>query len=278
MKQLKYKSSEPIDVKAVCRKYYNLLRECYKYEAGIGTSGRNFGVPMNQFAASMQDLNMIDKKFQLSDADRFFITVNSSTAIKNNPMVPKNSLIRFQYLEIIVRVSIAKFYPDTCDTEAGAVEKFFKDYLVPGRENDTKVNAHKWRVDNIWCEPVDNILKAYKDFFKALYDKCGSIKLPGKPAYVDVEDLEKMFIDIEDLFSEGCLAQRDISLGFLQAMITQIDEINNDRHVHMTFPEFLEAIVRIVDKASPATPLEVQEEAKAEEAEKLDDLKKLPKI
>ena len=215
MKALKYKSSETIDVKSVCRKYYNLLRETYKYEAGVGTSGRNFGVPMNQFAASMQDLNMIDKKFQLSDADRFFITVNSSTAIKNNPMVPKNSLIRFQYLEVMVRVSIAKFYPEPCDTEAAAVEKFFKDHLVPGREHHLAVNAHKWRQDNIWCEPVDNILKAHKDFFKALYDKCGSVKLPGKPAYVDVEDLEKMIIEIEDLFSEGGLSQRDVSLFFL---------------------------------------------------------------
>ena len=46
----------------------------------------------------------------------------------------------------------------------------------------------------------------------------------------------------------------------------------------MTFPEFMEAIVRIVDKASPAPPLEVQEDAPEEPEKKVDDNAKLPKI
>ena len=78
MKSLKYKKSTEGEVKAVCSKYYFLLKECYKYEAGMGTSGKVFGIPMNQLTSFLQDVKLIDKDFSLSDADRFFITVNSN--------------------------------------------------------------------------------------------------------------------------------------------------------------------------------------------------------
>jgi len=41
-----------------------------------------------------QDLMMVDSVFKLSDSDRFFITVDSSTKIKSY-LVPKNQMCRF---------------------------------------------------------------------------------------------------------------------------------------------------------------------------------------
>jgi hypothetical protein len=95
MKQLKYKSSTTEEVKEVMRKYYPLLKESYKFEAGTGTTGKTFGITMNQIISFCDDLELFDKNFKIADADRYFITVNSGTTIKNNPMVPKNSMIRF---------------------------------------------------------------------------------------------------------------------------------------------------------------------------------------
>jgi hypothetical protein len=46
------------------------------------------------------------------------------------------------------------------------------------------------------------------------------------------------------------LAQRDLGLVYYQAMMLQVDEINQDRHMRMTFIEFLEAFARACDKAS----------------------------
>ena len=44
------------------------------------------------------------------------------------------------------------------------------------------------------------------------------------------------------------LAIKDIYPIWNLSMFTQIDEINNDRHMNMTFAEFTEAICRIADK------------------------------
>ena len=89
--------------------------------------GKVLGVTMNQFAVFCQELNLIDKiNFSLSDADRFFITVNSSQSKEQNMLVPKNLLVRFQFLEIVVRTAIAKFFPNPAKTEAEACEILFK--------------------------------------------------------------------------------------------------------------------------------------------------------
>ena len=43
-------------------------------------------------------------------------------------------------------------------------------------------------------------------------------------------------------------------------MMTQVDEINNDRHLNMNFTEFIEAICRVADKLSlPNVPNEFVE-------------------
>ena len=38
--------------------------------------------------------------------------------------------------------------------------------------------------------------------------------------------------------------ERDASLSFCLSMMTQIDELNSDRHLKMTFVEFLETVAR----------------------------------
>jgi hypothetical protein len=42
---------------------------------------------------------------------------------------------------------------------------------------------------------------------------------------------------------------REIGILYNISMMTQMDEINKDRHIKMNFPEFVEAICRVADKA-----------------------------
>lgn len=51
------------------------------------------------------------------------------------------------------------------------------------------------------------------------------------------------------LVSQNFVA-RDISLQFTLAMMTQVDEVNNDRHLKSNLLEFIEAIARVADKVS----------------------------
>ena len=47
------------------------------------------------------------------------------------------------------------------------------------------------------------------------------------------------------------LGQRDIPYCFNLALLSQVNEIDYDRHLHAGYIEFLEAFCRCVDKSSP---------------------------
>ncbi len=49
---------------------------------------------------------------------------------------------------------------------------------------------------------------------------------------------------------------RELPFCFNNSIRLQIDEIDSDRHYNMLFPEFLEAICRAIDIASPVPPRE----------------------
>lgn len=54
-----------------------------------------------------------------------------------------------------------------------------------------------------------------------------------------------------DLIDEN-FVERDINLAFNLSQMTEIDEINQDKNSQLQYVEFLEALARIAEKASPA--------------------------
>lgn len=46
------------------------------------------------------------------------------------------------------------------------------------------------------------------------------------------------------------LPPRDISICYNLSIMTQVNEIDQERHIHLCFEEFIEALARIADKMS----------------------------
>lgn len=101
---------------------------------------------------------------KLSDCDTLFISVNVN---KQTPLVPTKALVRYKYLEIIVKMSIKRYF-ETGDTssELDAVDMFCERNLFPLKK-EIELNEHylydqqKWRSERYWNEACDNILKAF---------------------------------------------------------------------------------------------------------------------
>ena len=73
---------------------YYMMKEFYKSNSGYGKIGNIFSVALNQYTDFLKEqVRIIDgHTISMSDADRFFITVNSG---KKGPLIPANALIRF---------------------------------------------------------------------------------------------------------------------------------------------------------------------------------------
>jgi hypothetical protein len=94
VKQLKYKKSTEEEVKAAMREAHKIIKEFYKGQAGYGKIGNIFSVALNQYTEFLKDvIKIIDGvNLTVSDADRFFITVNAG---KKGALIPANALVRF---------------------------------------------------------------------------------------------------------------------------------------------------------------------------------------
>jgi hypothetical protein len=95
MKKQKYKSSTIEEVKEVMRKYYPILKENYKFEAGTATTGKVFGCSMGAINGFCEDLGLFDHTYKSADSDIAFSTINGASGGQKNPLVPKNTLVRF---------------------------------------------------------------------------------------------------------------------------------------------------------------------------------------
>ena len=59
------------------------------------------------------------------------------------------------------------------------------------------------------------------------------------------------FTNLMNLFIENDFPVREMPILFIFSMRLQVSEINSDRHYNMLFPEFLEALCRVIDKSNP---------------------------
>lgn len=72
-------------------------------------------------------------------------------------MIPADRLIRYNFLEIFVRIAKQKFIDSkVCTTYASACQKMFDDYLIPSFSN---LDSHIWRKKQLWNEHNDLALK-----------------------------------------------------------------------------------------------------------------------
>ena len=62
------------------------------------------------------------------------------------------------------------------------------------------------------------------------------------------------FITLITTICDSDFPVRELPFCFNCSMRLKIDEIETDRHYNMLFPEFLEALCRAIDIASPISP------------------------
>ena len=204
---------------------------------------------MNTYTDFCSTSGIIDGKIlKLSDFDRVFIATFTKTEKEKNHRNPDRALVRYQFLEGLVRLADQK-YANNGITEgyANSLKMLMDQSVVP---MISKFNHHKWRVERYWNEEVDTIYKSYLPVFRGIYKKySGERTLPGQKNFMCLEEFNKLMVDGE-LFTEH-YGDRDAILAFSLAMMTQVDELYSDRIYQMNFVEFLEALARATEKIAP---------------------------
>ena len=242
------------ELKELLRKRYRDIIDCYKYYSSM--SGLSiWQITQNVLTEFINKCpGMCDKTY---DINNIFLTqkVVTGNALdlndrkkNNNKNLNENNIVRHQFMNLLVKAAKDKYV--TClkttnnvlEATKMAFEKHY-DSAIKGFE------YHKWREERYYNEQVDNFLKAHLPLLDALYMSWAKQKGPRKKdvwmTCDEFNNLIQSFVDINEY------PVRDNPLIFNYSIKLQINEIYSDKHLNMYLPEFLEALCRAIDKASP---------------------------
>ena len=230
--------------RSLLRKHYKVLRESYKTISAY--SGSEIPcIGNNTFIELLGQSSVFDQQYGVND---FGVNWNTAVVpkIKHQVYNPANALVRYEFMEMIVRVAFDR-YIRTKNTQYlhEAVESLLTDHMLPRLK---ELCSDSWRTEKYLCESVDVTLKAHKQIFDCVYKKFSGRKaLPGQRPFMSLEEFRDL-CTIAGLVNDN-FSTREIDVCFAQAMMTQVDEIFKKRHIEMSYIEFLEAICRACELA-----------------------------
>ena len=226
------------------------MKDCYRHYAAIGAPSEIWSIPLNTYTEFCLSSGIIDGKLmKLSDFDRVFIATYTKTDKEKNPRNPERALVRYQFMEGLVRLADQKYTGNSlASSYTEALKMLLNESVKPFL---AKFDHQKWRLERYWNEEVDCVLKSYTPILKGAYKKYSGLKtLPGQKKFMSLEEFNNL-VSAMDLVTDG-LGERDATLYYSLGMMTQVDELSNDRIFQMQYIEFLEAFARAADKFSAA--------------------------
>lgn len=244
----------------VARPIYSL----FDYYASLGSGGSITTITFNGYKQLVADAELaIDKSKHCDDShlDQLFVQVNSAGAVAAAAAARATGITtggsrafaRSEMVHMLVRVAINRQILDGKETDVSnavvALCRHLETKLVPA----AKQSADDFRREFCYNEPVHDELIKHKRSLRAIYDVYAADTMPMElMGFPDWMLLMKHLLFFDEAFQqrEGCLA-------FVFARLRAIDENSQrgkTRCNHLSFEDFLEAIVRCATmKALPTT-------------------------
>jgi len=127
-----------------------------------------------------------------------------------------------------------------------AINWFMQDAMKHCEEFD----HNAFRLQRLWNPFNDFIYQANLNIMKSVYHKyCDHTNALKNRKNWDQADYDKFLRDVGVV--NVYITEREPLLFFNLAMMTQIDELSSNRHLRMTFVEFLDVFARIADRLTP---------------------------
>ena len=189
-----------------------------------------------EFVKECTNWELMGPDLTSTDIDRIFIATNfEEEDLEQND---DNSLVRFEFLEILVRIAKCKYY-DKKKTRSitEALERLITTLIIPNSQEPMEWQA--FRDDSLWCLEVDDLFKANESTIRRLYGQYCK-KVIGKTPSLSKNDVVRMIKDAEIKLTED---QTTIAYAYSKATLE--DEMSSyDMYNEMPLHEFYEFLGR----------------------------------
>ena len=250
---------ELYEVRDVIWECYDTIMDAYEFYSVMGTSMSSlYTISLNSYSDFVDDCNIPDSKSKTckrKDLDTIFIVANveEDKASKVNKQNDDRALMRFEFLEVVVRIAIQKYLRsgDTDDV-SDAVRMLCEQNIRPSLGPEAVHDSNVFRKNRLYTEGVDKVFKQHNKRIQMIFKVFAQPKV-GFTKYQLMNMEEWMYLlKTCELFDED-FTQREGKLAFAWAQMAIADEIRRRvAFTCITFEDFLEALARICDmKALP---------------------------
>lgn len=173
----KFGEGEEAKVKAELKKGYWVIRDAFKYYSSISSSTgtMTFALTLNSYTDYLKHAGVYrEKTVSFTDTDTLFFTTNKRE--KPNHLNPGNALVRYQFLEIMMRIALKyskQSSPELCIRHF--INEVIEKSLKNGKSQDFRDNIY-------WNEHCDNVIRFHLHLLREVYHNfSGGITKPGEP-------------------------------------------------------------------------------------------------
>ncbi|KAK3254449.1 hypothetical protein CYMTET_36334, partial [Cymbomonas tetramitiformis] len=248
-------------IKEGLRKWYEGLCRIFVFYcmAGSTMGEKAFQMSLNQFSAFAKDARIPvegSRHCRQSDLDTMFISTNyeEEKGTIESETNDDRSLMRFEFVEIVVRMALAKYVKNAEVPELHlAVERLCEETSA-SMPSEALLDTNEFRRTRLYVEAMHHTVSTNFELLEALYiyykARSGSKQLRQ-------EDFFQMVTALQLVGSE-LLSKREVKLAFVWSQLPVVDEINNlRRFTTLTLFDFIEALARMTDVLCPPTEEEI---------------------
>ncbi|GMH33927.1 hypothetical protein BSKO_01761 [Bryopsis sp. KO-2023] len=290
------------DDKTIIKEMHDVLKGCYQkfvsafvYYASTG-GGDPYHMTLNSFTSFLDDCEIPDHESQAikrSDCDTIFIVANfiMDKKSKDNAVNNEQALMRFEFMEAIVRIGISKYIKSQeTDDICQSVQMLMDQNIYPNLPLPATIEPNDFRNSRLYTEEVDLLYKKHIVLLKALYSRY-RLKPSGgglRPKVLKIDGWLQLFDDTKLVDTHFTL--QDAVLCFLWSRMIVQDEVKDfGKYESMTFVDMLEGLGRVAEMKSLPSMLDLddagyenmfewaaEKEQKGEEGEKQDVFRRRP--
>ena len=150
--------------------------------------------------------------------DLKFISTCSASAVdyKGNNRNPERYIVRFQFMEFIVRLSEDKYIKQGQASNFTDAVKMMYEQI---KNEVDKYDAHRWRRDRYFTESCDDVCKRYKAVFDNVYPKFSKKKvMPGGKKFMCLDELFEI-CSLSSFLGDN-LIERDVNAAYNLSIMT----------------------------------------------------------
>lgn len=256
------------EVHTVLWEHHKLVYRIFDFFAALGSTEDVFHIHSNAFTLMIEECRLAVAGSATCEAkhlDQLFVLVNQASREEQQGADRHNrarALNRQEFLQVLVRVAVARYVltHKTADV-SDALQRLFNEDLDPRLERACHQDSNAFREAYCYTEAVDTVLRRHERSLRNLYNRYasavgGHMDGLGSLASSKLVSYAEWLRMVHDLnLHDAEFTRREATFCFVWSRMRVVDEASDAsrrRMVHLSFEDFLEAIVRMATmKALP---------------------------